>query len=71
MQMTIDRIEEGIAILISRVDPAVRVCVPVTLLPPGSGEGDSIRISLEGDQESTAAARERVSSLLEKLKKKQ
>jgi hypothetical protein len=70
MRMTIDRIEEGIAVLISRDDPAVRVPVPVTLLPPGSMEGDSIRVSLERDGEATAAARDRVSLLLEKLKKK-
>jgi hypothetical protein len=71
MKMIIDRIEEGIAVLISQDDPAVRVPIPVTLLPPGSGEGDCIRVSLERDGDATTAARDRVSLLLEKLKKKE
>lgn len=70
MKMTIDRIEEGIAVLVSLEDKPQKVNVPVSLIPPGSREGDVVTMQLERDDEATAAARERVSSLLEKLKKK-
>ncbi|MEI8331914.1 MAG: hypothetical protein WCF90_09775 [Methanomicrobiales archaeon] len=35
MKATIDRIEEGIAVLISSEGDPIRLNVPVSLLPPG------------------------------------
>ena len=70
MNVSIDRIEDGIAVLVMREDPRQRMTVPVALLPPGSGEGDILTLTLECDPAATAAARERVSGLIEKLKKK-
>lgn len=67
---SIDRIEDGIAVLIMRDDPAVCLAVPAALLPPGSKEGDILTMSLERDEEATAAARERSGSLIEKLRHK-
>jgi len=70
MKVTLDRIEGTVAVLISREDESVRVNVPVSLLPPGCREGDILTIRIERDRAATEAARERVSDLIEKLKKR-
>ncbi|MFA5268489.1 MAG: DUF3006 domain-containing protein [Methanoregula sp.] len=70
MKVSIDRIEEGIAVLILHEDPRGRIHLPVPLLPPGCREGDILTLSLEPDPDGTAAAKERVSGLIEKLRKK-
>jgi len=70
MKVTIDRIEGTVAVLISREDESVRVNVPVSLLPPGCREGDILTIRIEQDRAATEAAYERVSGLIEKLKKR-
>ena len=68
MKATIDRIEEGIAVLISAEEEQVCMTVPVLLLPPGAKEGDAVSIAIDRDEEATAASKDRVSSLIEKLK---
>ncbi len=70
MKATIDRIEEGIAVLIDREDDTRHISIPVSLLPPGCQEGDVITVMLERDEETTAAAKARVSGLVEKLRKR-
>ena len=70
MKATIDRIEEDIAVLISTDKVPVRMTVPVSLLPPGAKEGDIVSIAIERDEGVTASSKDRVSSLIEKLKKK-
>jgi hypothetical protein len=70
MNVSIDRIEDGIAVLFMRDDPLGRIHVPVSLLPPGCREGDVLILTFERDPAATAAARERISGLIEKLKKK-
>jgi hypothetical protein len=70
MKATIDRIEGTVAVLIPREDESVRVNIPVSLLPPGCREGDILTIRIERDRASTEAAQERVSGLIEKLKKR-
>jgi len=70
MKATIDRIEGTVAVLISREDESVRVNVPVSLLPPGCREGDILTIRIERDLQATEAVQERVSGLIEKLKKR-
>jgi len=70
MKATIDRIEGTVAVVISREDESVRVNIPVSLLPPGSREGDILTIRIERDRAATEAAQERVSGLVEKLKKR-
>jgi hypothetical protein len=70
MKATVDRIEGTVAVLISREDESVRVNVPVSLLPPGCREGDILTIRIERDRAATEAAQERVSGLIEKLKKR-
>jgi hypothetical protein len=70
MKATIDRIEEGIAVLISSEDEPARITIPVSLLPHGAKEGDSVTLSIDRDEGATAASKDRVSSLIEKLKNK-
>jgi hypothetical protein len=70
MKVTIDRVEGTVAVLISLEDESVRVNVPVSLLPPGCREGDILTIRIERDRAATEAAQERVSGLIEKLKKR-
>jgi len=70
MKFTIDRIEEDIAVLISSENEPLRITVPVSLLPADVTEGDAVNMSFERDEELTAASKDRVSSLIEKLKNK-
>jgi hypothetical protein len=71
MKAIIDRIEEGIAVLVMQEDPHERINVPVSLLPPGFREGDVLTLTLEADTGATATTKERVSGLIERMKKKQ
>lgn len=70
MKATIDRIEEGIAVLISADGDPVRLTVPVSLLPPGVNEGDSVTIRIDRDDGATKTSKDRVSTLIEKLQHK-
>lgn len=68
--VTLDRIEEGTAVLLVRDDEKIRINIPFTLLPEGSKEGDILDITITKDVKETEDTKERVSSLLEKLQKK-
>lgn len=70
MKATIDRIQEGIAVLISTDKEPVRFTVPVSLLLPGAKEGDIVNITIDRDEGATATSKDRVSSMIEKLKNK-
>ncbi len=69
-KVTIDRIEEGIAVLLVRDEEEININIPLILLPSGSKEGDILDIAITRDVQETEAAKERVSALLEKLKNK-
>ena len=69
-KVTLDRIEESIAVLLVRDEEVVKINVPLFLLPVGSKEGDIMNIAITRDVQETEATKERVSSLLEKLKNK-
>ena len=69
-KVTIDRIEEGIAVLLVRDEEEININLPLILLPSGSKEGDILDIAITRDVQETEAAKERVSALLEKLKNK-
>jgi hypothetical protein len=69
-KVTLDRIEEGTAVLLVRDDEKIRINIPFTLLPEGSKEGDILDITITKDVKETEDTKERVSSLLEKLQKK-
>ena len=70
MKVTIDRFEDGYAVLLVRDEEEVHIDFPVKLLPEGCKEGDILDIAISRDEESTEATRKRVSDLIEKLKNK-
>ncbi len=79
MKVTIDRFEDGYAVLLVRgekgtdspcASESVHIDFPVQLLPEGCREGDVLDIEISRDVESTEEAKKRVSDLIEKLKRK-
>lgn len=69
-KVTLDRIEDDVAVLIIRDEESVKINIPLSLLPPESREGDILDITIARNLQETENAKERVSSLLEKLKNK-
>lgn len=69
MKATIDRIEGNLAVLITRDDKSIIFNLPLSFLGDAR-EGDIINITITRDPESTKDAKERVTSLIEKLKQK-
>jgi hypothetical protein len=70
MKASIDRIEGTIAVLIPMDDESLQLTVPLKLLPPGCREGEILLIAIKRDFKATGVAKERVKSLIEKLKKR-
>jgi hypothetical protein len=70
MKVSIDRIDKGVAVLLMQDDPSGIIRVPVSLLPQGCREGDVLTMTLDADPGETAAVKERVTGLIDKLKKK-
>jgi hypothetical protein len=70
MKAIVDRIEGTIAVLIPLDDESIRVTVPVSLLPSGCKEGEILIIAIERDTKATGVAKERVTSLIERVKKR-
>jgi hypothetical protein len=70
MKVTLDRFENGCAVLLVRDDETIEIDLPACLLPEDCEEGDILDITISRDVEGTQEAKERVSSLIEKLKKK-
>jgi len=69
-KVTIDRIEENIAVLLVRDEEKIKINIPLILLLSGSKEGDILDVTITMDLQETEAAKKRVSALLEKLKNK-
>ncbi len=67
---TLDRVENGIAVLLVRDEEVIKFYIPLSLLPAECKEGDVLGISVVKDVQETEDAKERVSGLLEKLKNK-
>lgn len=70
LKMVVERIEEGTAVLLVRPDEAKEIYWPRELLPPDIREGHIIRVDLEIDRKATKKAEERVSDLIQRLKKR-
>jgi hypothetical protein len=70
MRVTIDRIEEGIAVLIMADEGNPRFTLPLSRLPSGSREGDVLTLTLERDEEETRAAKDRSASLIATLRER-
>lgn len=72
MNVSIDRIENRVAVLVIRDDPMGQIIhLPVSLLPPGCREGDVLTLTLDRDPAATAVDKKRVSGLIKKMKRKQ
>ena len=70
MKAVIDRFEGELAVLLLGDKGEFRLNFPLSLLPAGCREGDILNISIERDVAATEQTKERVSGLMEKLKKK-
>jgi hypothetical protein len=68
MKVTLDRIEEGMAVLLIRDGKNTKIVIPLDLTPEGSREGDILDLSISRDLEATDEAKKRVSGLIEKLR---
>ena len=69
MEATVDRIEEGIAVLLVRPEERFQILVPRELIL-GVTEGDIVEIEITRQERKTEEVEERVSSLIEKLRQK-
>jgi hypothetical protein len=63
-----NRVEGKLAVLLVG-DESTTLNIPISLLPEECKEDDVLNISIERDSEATQHAKERVSGLMEKLKK--
>ncbi|MFA0822439.1 MAG: DUF3006 domain-containing protein [Methanomethylovorans sp.] len=70
IKTTLDRIENTIAVLLVRPEETTKINIPVSLLPEGSKEGDILNINITKDVQEAEQTKERISSLIEKLKNK-
>ena len=69
MKVTVDRFEGETAVLLVRPEETQQILFPRELLP-GVEEGDILEITATREIQETEEARERVSSLIDKLRKK-
>jgi hypothetical protein len=70
MKAVIDRVEGELAVLLLGDKGEFKLNFPLSLLPAGCKEGDILNISIERDIVGTEQAEERVTDLMDKLKKK-
>ena len=69
MKVTVDRFEGEAAVLLVQPDENQQIFFPQELLPDGE-EGDILEITATREIRETEEARERVSSLIDKLRQK-
>ncbi|MCK9298082.1 MAG: DUF3006 domain-containing protein [Methanoculleus sp.] len=67
---SLDRVEEGLAVLLLREDESVRFTIPRSLLPPDAREGDTLEIVIRRDVAATEEARRRVAERIARLRVK-
>lgn len=67
MKAAIDRIDEGVSILLTDDLPPHRITLPAALLPPGSREGDILDLRLGRDEAATDTARARAAGQIRRL----
>lgn len=69
MKATVDRFEEGQAVILLRDDERVPLVIPLALLPPLE-EGDILEITIERNEPATREAEERALGILKRLREK-
>lgn len=67
-RVSLDRVEEGLAVLLLRKDESVCFTFPIALLPEGVREGDILEVAIHRDVSATAEARRRVAERIERLR---
>jgi hypothetical protein len=63
----IDRIEEGLAVIVLSEEDEFQFDLPLKYLPPGVKEGDHLTLSFKLDPASAAARRQRLAELKKEL----
>jgi hypothetical protein len=56
-KVTLDRIEDDIAVLLVRDEEKIKINIPLFLLPPESREGDILDITIDKDMKETEDAK--------------
>ncbi len=69
-RVSLDRVEEDLAVLLVREDESVRITLPRSLLPEAAREGDILEIAVRRDVEGTEEARQRVADRIARLRAK-
>jgi hypothetical protein len=67
IKVCVDRIEEGLAVLVVWDDHDMQLEWPVSLLPESIREGSVLSISVSQDEQTRSETRDKVSGLLQKL----
>ena len=70
VRATIDRIEDGIAVLILHGGSHKPVAIPSVLLPDGCREGDIVTITLERDPLETQMERDEIEKQIRRINKR-
>ena len=70
MKTTLDRIEEGTAVLLIRPEEKETVYLPAQYLPENVQEGDILNLQIKLNKEETKNAKQRVRNLLNRLQEK-
>jgi hypothetical protein len=65
----IDRIEEGLAVIVLSEDDEFQFDLPLKYLPAGVKEGDHLRLNFQLDSASAEATRQRIAELKKELTK--
>ncbi|NLB01488.1 MAG: DUF3006 domain-containing protein [Methanomicrobiales archaeon] len=69
-RVSLDRIEEGLAVLLLRDDESIQFTLPRALLPGDAREGDILEIAIRRDVAATEEARQRVAERIARLRGK-
>jgi hypothetical protein len=67
---SLDRVEEGFAVLLVREDESIRFTLPSFLLPGDAREGDILEFLVRRDIEATDEAKRRVAERIARLRGK-
>lgn len=70
IRVSLDRIEEGLAVLLLRDDESVRFTLPRALLPRNAREGDILEIAVRRDVAATEEVRRRVAERIERMRRR-
>ena len=70
IRAVVDRIDEGVAVLVLCGGAGKTITLPSSLLPDGSKEGDIVSLSVQPDPDATEAERAQVAATIERLRKR-